>query len=159
VHGLGNICGVTQSSCPSGPKTSECFLNRQKAIVFVVSGAKAPQFNVHVLARVAKHLLTNPNSWNSPFCVGNSCDITIIIRGLFEKLVDWRQCAAVMLLSLPLRKSGALPPVHELFKCPSYLLRHPEKGSLKTTVTQTLTTDRGMKITPLLRYPHHHNLA
>jgi len=27
------------------------------------------------------------------------------------------------------------------------------------TVTQTLTTVRGMKITPLLRYPHHYNLA
>jgi hypothetical protein len=41
-------------------------------------------------------------------------------------------------LTLPLRK---------------YLPRHPKKGSFRTTVTQTLTTIRGMKITPLLRYP------
>jgi hypothetical protein len=41
--------------------------------------------------------------------------------------------------------------VHKLFKRPS-LLRHAKKGSFKTTVTQTLTTVRGMKITPLLRY-------
>jgi hypothetical protein len=40
-----------------------------------------------------------------------------------------------------------------------WLLRHPEKGSFKTIVTQTLTTVRGMKITPLLRYLHHYNLA
>jgi len=26
------------------------------------------------------------------------------------------------------------------------------------TVTETLTTVRGIKITPLLRYPHHYNL-
>jgi hypothetical protein len=39
------------------------------------------------------------------------------------------------------------------------LLRHPKKGSFKTTVTPTLTTVRGMKSTPLLRYPHHYNLA
>jgi hypothetical protein len=45
-----------------------------------------------------------------------------------------------------------------ILKRPS-LLRHPKNGSFKTTVTQTLTTVRGMKITPLLRYPHHHNLA
>jgi len=32
------------------------------------------------------------------------------------------------------------------------LLRHPEEGSFKTTVTQILTTVRGMKITPLLRH-------
>jgi hypothetical protein len=38
-------------------------------------------------------------------------------------------------------------------------LRHPEKGSFKTTVTQILMTVRGMKITPLLRYPHHYNFA
>jgi hypothetical protein len=40
-----------------------------------------------------------------------------------------------------------------------WLLRHPKKGSFKTTVTQTLTTVRGMKITPLLHYLHHCNLA
>jgi hypothetical protein len=39
------------------------------------------------------------------------------------------------------------------------LLRRPKKGSFEKTVTQTLTTVRGMKITPLLRYPHHCNLA
>jgi len=41
------------------------------------------------------------------------------LRGPFEKFVDWWQCAAVMLLCLPLHNSGALPPVHELFKRPS----------------------------------------
>jgi hypothetical protein len=39
------------------------------------------------------------------------------------------------------------------------LLRHPKKGSFKTTVTHTLTMVRGMKIAPLLRYPHRYNLA
>jgi hypothetical protein len=39
------------------------------------------------------------------------------------------------------------------------MLRHPKEGSFKTTVTQTLTAVRGVKITPLLRYPHHYNLA
>jgi hypothetical protein len=39
------------------------------------------------------------------------------------------------------------------------LLRHPKKVSFKTTVTETLTTVRGTKITPLLRYPHHYNVA
>jgi len=39
------------------------------------------------------------------------------------------------------------------------LLRHPKKASFKTTVTQTLTTVGELKITPLLRYPHHYNLA
>jgi hypothetical protein len=42
----------------------------------------------------------------------------IKILGPFEKFVDCRQCAAVMLLCLPLH-NGALPPVHELFKRPS----------------------------------------
>jgi hypothetical protein len=50
-------------------------------------------------------------------------------------------------------KSGALPPVYELFKRPSYLIRHPKKSSFKMTVTQTLTTVRGMKIAPLLHHP------
>jgi hypothetical protein len=36
--------------------------------------------------------------------------------GPYEKFVDWRQCATFMLLCLPLHNSGALPPVHELFK-------------------------------------------
>jgi hypothetical protein len=34
-----------------------------------------------------------------------------------------------------------------------------KNGSFKTTVTKNLTTVRGMKITPLLRYPHHYNLT
>jgi hypothetical protein len=34
-----------------------------------------------------------------------------------------------------------------------------KKGSFKTTVTQILTTVRGMKNTPLLHYPHHYVLA
>jgi hypothetical protein len=34
-----------------------------------------------------------------------------------------------------------------------WLFCHPEEGSFKTTVTQTLKTVRGMKITPLPRYP------
>jgi hypothetical protein len=37
----------------------------------------------------------------------------------FEKFVDWWQCAAVMLLCLPLHNSGTVPPVHEIFKRPS----------------------------------------
>jgi hypothetical protein len=70
------------------------------------------------------------------------------LRGPLEKFVDWRQCAAVMLLCLPLRdedyatttlspptttwhnshrllllNSGVLPPVHELYKRPSYMNR------------------------------------
>jgi len=36
------------------------------------------------------------------------------------------------------------------------LLRLPKNGSFRTTVAQTLTTVRGMKITPLLPYPHHY---
>jgi hypothetical protein len=40
-----------------------------------------------------------------------------------------------------------------------HLLRHPKRRSFKTNVTQTLTTVRGMKITPLQRYPHHYNLT
>jgi hypothetical protein len=39
------------------------------------------------------------------------------------------------------------------------LLHHPKMGSFKTTVTKTLMMVRGMKITPLLRYPNHYNLA
>jgi len=33
------------------------------------------------------------------------------------------------------------------------MLHHPKNGSFKTTVTEILTTVRGMKIAPLLRYP------
>jgi hypothetical protein len=53
---------------------------------------------------------------------------------------------------------GVIRRVHELFKRPS-LLRRPEKGSFKMTINETLTTVRRMKITALLRYPHHYNLA
>jgi hypothetical protein len=35
----------------------------------------------------------------------------------------------------------------------SLLFYHPKKGSFETIITQTLTTVRGMKITPLLHYP------
>jgi hypothetical protein len=38
------------------------------------------------------------------------------LRGPFEKFVDWRQCAAVILLPITQKTRGALPPVHELFK-------------------------------------------
>jgi len=39
------------------------------------------------------------------------------------------------------------------FQTALYMLHHPNKGSFETTVTENLTTVRGMKITPLLRYP------
>jgi hypothetical protein len=55
--------------------------------------------------------------------------------------------------------NGVIRWVHELFIWSSYLLRHPKKCSFKTTLTQTMTTIRGMKITPLLFYPHYYNLA
>jgi hypothetical protein len=42
---------------------------------------------------------------------------------------------------------------------PIKLLGHPKKGYFKTIVTQTLTTVRRVKTKPLLRYPHHYNLA
>jgi hypothetical protein len=57
----------------------------------------------------------------------------------------------------PLASDALLTMLHKLFKLPTLLLRHPKKGS--STVTQTLTTVRGMKITPLLCYPHHYNVA
>jgi hypothetical protein len=34
-----------------------------------------------------------------------------------------------------------------------------KKISFKTTVTLNLTTVRGLKIAPLLRYTHHYNMA
>jgi len=43
------------------------------------------------------------------------------LRGLFEKFVDWQQCAAVMLSCFFLHNSGALPPVQKLFRHPSYM--------------------------------------
>jgi hypothetical protein len=38
------------------------------------------------------------------------------IGGPFENLVDWRQLAAVVKREAQQHNSGALPPVHELFK-------------------------------------------
>jgi hypothetical protein len=103
------------------------------------------------------------------------------LRGPFEKFVnspyysELELCGGVVTVpffEVPPLASDALltalhPPllenvnwvirwVHELFKRPS-LLRHPKNGSFKMTVT--LTTVRGMTITPLLRYTHHNNLA
>jgi hypothetical protein len=54
-----------------------------------------------------------------------------IIRGPLDNFMEWRQCAAVM----------------------------QREGSFKTTVTLNLMTISGIKITPLLRYPQHYNLA
>jgi hypothetical protein len=45
------------------------------------------------------------------------------------------------------------------FNSAALLLRHPKKGSYKTTVPQTLMTVRGINITPLLCCPHYYNLA
>jgi hypothetical protein len=61
-------------------------------------------------------------------------------HGLFEgRLKSLRTRGRAPLLCLPLHNSGALPPVHGLFKRPAWLLRHPKKCSFKTTVTQTLS--------------------
>jgi len=54
------------------------------------------------------------------------------IQGTFEKFVDWQKCAALIQKEavtyaerdshrLPLHNSGALPPVHEIFKRPPYI--------------------------------------
>jgi len=43
------------------------------------------------------------------------------LPGPFKKFVEWWQCTAVILLCLPLHNSSTLPPVHELFKRPSYM--------------------------------------
>jgi hypothetical protein len=44
--------------------------------------------------------------------------VTVVLKEPFLGWrCNWRQCAAFMLLCLPLHNSGALPPVHELFKC------------------------------------------
>jgi hypothetical protein len=45
------------------------------------------------------------------------------------------------------------------FNRATLLLFHPRKDSFKPTVNRALTSVRVMKITPLLRYPHHYNLA
>jgi hypothetical protein len=39
-----------------------------------------------------------------------------IYEGCAEKFVDWRQCAAVMQREAYKHNSGAMLPVHELFK-------------------------------------------
>jgi len=63
------------------------------------------------------------------------------LRGPFEKFVDWRQCATVMLLCLPLHNSDALPPVHKLLEQPSYIRIYPQvfgenKGKQKILNTE-----------------------
>jgi hypothetical protein len=45
------------------------------------------------------------------------------------------------------------------FNLAKLFLCHPKKDYFKTTVTQTLTTVGGMKITPLLRYPPQKQLV
>jgi hypothetical protein len=42
------------------------------------------------------------------------------LRGPLEKFVDWRQCAALMQREAYEHNRGALPPVHDIFKRPSY---------------------------------------
>jgi len=69
--------------------------------------------------------------------------------------VDWRQCAAITQLCLPLHNCGALPPVHELLNRSSLLLRHPKKGSFNdgyrdedhTTTTLTPPLQLGITVT------------
>jgi hypothetical protein len=68
------------------------------------------------------------------------------LRGPFEKFLDWRQCAAVMLFYLPLHNSGALLPVHELFNRPSYLNNSLVTDSNETAVYRHL---KG-KVVPVL---------
>jgi hypothetical protein len=67
-----------------------------------------------------------------------------LLREVLRKRDRHRTCTKFRL--------GVITWVYELFKR-STLLRHPKKGSFKTTVTKTLTTVRGIKIKPLLRYP------
>jgi len=43
------------------------------------------------------------------------------LRGPVEKFMDWQQCPTVMQREALQRNSGVLPPVHEIFKRPSYL--------------------------------------
>jgi len=64
------------------------------------------------------------------------------LRGPFEIFVD-----------SPCSKKRQSPHLHRV---PT---RSNKARRIKTTVTQNLTTVRGMKITPLLRCPHHYNLA
>jgi hypothetical protein len=54
-------------------------------------------------------------------CVYGKTHICTNTRGPFEKFVDWRQCAMLLLLCLHLHNSGALPPVHEIFKLSPYI--------------------------------------
>jgi hypothetical protein len=57
------------------------------------------------------------------------------IWGPFEKFVVWRHCAG-MLLFLAQHNSGLLPPLHELFKWPSYIQKHNQHIILKLTIAQ-----------------------
>jgi hypothetical protein len=60
------------------------------------------------------------------------------LRGPFEKFVD-----------SPYSKKRPSPHLHKV----------PARSNKVRDVTQTLMTFRGMKITLLLRYPNHYNLA
>jgi len=60
------------------------------------------------------------------------------LRGPFGKFVDSRY-----------PKKRPLPHLHKV----------PTRSNKVRTVTQILTTVRGIEITPLLRYPHHYNLS
>jgi hypothetical protein len=60
------------------------------------------------------------------------------LRGSFEKLVDWRQCAAVTLLFFPLDNSSALPPVHGNFKRPSYIPKTVGSEYLRISGSRTI---------------------
>jgi len=44
--------------------------------------------------------------------LGSSLSYWMLIRGPFEKFVDWRQCAAAMQKEAKQQNSGALPRVH-----------------------------------------------
>jgi len=61
-------------------------------------------------------------------------------RGSFEKFVDGRQCAAIMQRE---HNSGALPPVHELFKRPAYNVLFTYLCSLVLPPPHTITDRRG----------------
>jgi hypothetical protein len=63
------------------------------------------------------------------------------LRESFEKFMD-----------SPYSKKRPSPHPHKV-------ATRSNEASFKTTVTQNVTMFRGMKITPLLRYPYHYNLA
>jgi hypothetical protein len=68
------------------------------------------------------------------------------LQGPFEKFED-----------SPYSKERPSPHLHKV-PTRSNNVSHPKKGSFETNITPILTT-RGIKITPLPRYPHHYNLA